>query len=205
MERRRIYPARLRLILPPFPHSQTVAELGGLCPLGWAELHHRLATVNSSCAYWETGSDWLGEATRASACRSSGRWLPSPAHVGREGRGREGLNASLPRSVGPEQVAHLRFVTSVDPTDARYEYAPHWWPSSQSRHLRDHGLGRLEPEVAPHPASIRGLVIDGAMSPTLHQPRQPARALPRGAGLPVGPHCGVALFQVGYAPLHFVA
>src|SRR5262249_3880384 len=99
MERRRIYPAGLRLILPPLPHSQTVAELGGLRPLGWAELQHRLATVNSSCAYWETGSDWLGEATRASACRSSARYRLRLARGGREDRSRKRLNAKLPRGV----------------------------------------------------------------------------------------------------------
>src|SRR5215472_3095516 len=73
-------PANLTSVAP----QPNRCRIGRTSPAGVAELQHRLATVNSSCAYWETGSDWLGEATRASACRSSARYRLRLARGGRE-------------------------------------------------------------------------------------------------------------------------
>src|SRR5947209_17012274 len=63
---------------------------------------------------------------------------------------------------------------------------------------------------APGEASVnsspnRGLVIGGTTPPTLHQTRPRARASPRGAGLPVGPHGSPPPGEVRDAPLLPVA
>ena len=93
-------PANLTSVAP----QPNRCRIGRTSPAGVAELQHRPATVNSSCAYWETGSDWLGEATRASACRSSARYRLRLARGGREVRSRLVALPCPRRRVGPEEA-----------------------------------------------------------------------------------------------------
>src|SRR5215468_7878087 len=70
-------------------------------------------------ALWPTGFLRKVSSMLPTSLPSFPRLPLAQARVGREVRSRIDFNANLPRRVGPTQVAHLRFVTSVDPTEAR--------------------------------------------------------------------------------------